>query len=133
MAPTTRGAFMSLVLGVAVGGAFGVLSRYGVDSFIERHTESVFPWATFAVNISGCLAVGFIIAALVDRHRAPHWIRAGLVMGFCGGYTTFSTFAQETLDLLEEDRGLIAFASVAASVLVGLAAVWAGARLGRLV
>jgi CrcB protein len=124
---------MSVILAVAAGGATGALSRYGLDSWIERRTESVFPWATFLINASGCLAVGFIIAALVDRHRAPQWVRTGLVVGFCGGYTTFSTFAQETLDLVKEGDNTVALATVAANVLVGLAAVYAGARLGRLV
>jgi len=87
---------MVVALAVGVCGAIGALSRYGLDAAIERRTESVFPWATFVINVSGCLAVGFVIAALVDRHRAPQWLRAGLVIGFCGGYTTFSTFAQET-------------------------------------
>ena len=76
---------MSVILGVAAGGALGALSRYGVDTFVERRTEAVFPWATFLINVSGCLAVGFLIAALVDRHRAPQWLRVGLVLGFCGG------------------------------------------------
>ncbi len=123
---------MSLVLAVAFGGAFGALSRYGLDSFIEHRTDSVFPWATFAINISGCLAVGFIISALVDRRNAPEWLRAGLVIGFCGGYTTFSTFAQETYDLIAARDIAIAAASVTASVAVGVLAVLVGVRLGRL-
>jgi hypothetical protein len=59
------------------------------------------------INVSGCLLVGFLVAAIVDRRSAPEWLRAGLVVGFCGGYTTFSTFGQETLDLIEarERRG----------------------------
>jgi CrcB protein len=124
---------MSLILGVAAGGAVGALSRYGIDTWIERRSDAVFPWATFLINVSGCLAVGFIIAALVDRHRAPQWLRTALVMGFCGGFTTFSTFAQETLNLIEEGDNRIAFATIAANVILGLAAVWAGARLGRFV
>ena len=124
---------MSVILAVAAGGAMGALSRYGVDSWIERRSEAVFPWATFVINASGCLAVGFIIAAVVDRHRAPQWLRTGLVIGFCGGYTTFSTFAQETLDLFKEGDNTVALATIAANVLLGLAAVYAGARLGRLV
>jgi fluoride exporter len=124
---------MALMFGVAAGGALGALSRYSIDAAVERRTESVFPWATFLINASGCLAVGFVIAAFVDRHRAPMWLRTGLVMGFCGGYTTFSTFAQETLDLLEEGHNRVALAAVAANVLIGLLAVFAGARLGRLV
>lgn len=122
---------MSVLLGVAAGGAVGALSRYGIDTLVERRTESVFPWATFLVNASGCLAVGFVVAALVDRHRAPQWLRTGLVMGFCGGYTTFSTFAQETLDLLEESKSHVALAAIAANIVVGLGAVYLGARIGN--
>jgi len=124
---------MAVALGVAVGGALGALSRFGVDAWIERRSESLFPWSTFVVNVSGCLAVGFVIAALVDHHRAPEWLRIALVMGFCGGYTTFSTFAQETLDLARWSTFAPALASVAANVLVGVVAVLIGARLGRLV
>ena len=124
---------MPVALAIALGGALGAVGRYAVDSLIERHTESVFPWATFAINMTGCLAVGFLIAALVDRHRAPSWLRAGLVVGLCGGFTTFSTFAQETLDLLEGRHVAVASASVGASVALGLLAVFTGTRLGRLV
>lgn len=124
---------MSVALSVFLGGAIGALSRYGLDALIERRTVSDFPWATFAVNASGCLAVGFVIAALVDRHRAPLWLRAGLVVGFCGGFTTFSTFAQETLELLEARLSLLAALSVVANVVLGLVAVFLGGKLGRAV
>lgn len=122
---------MSLWIGVAVGGALGVLSRYGVDRLIELRTDSSFPWSTFAINASGCLLVGFLVAALVDRRSAPDWLRAALVVGFCGGYTTFSTFAQETVDLLETRAAAVAAVSVAANVAVGMLAVLAGARIAR--
>jgi fluoride exporter len=82
--------------------------------------------------VGGCVLVGFLIAAIVDRHSAPEWLRAGLVVGFCGGYTTFSTFAQETLDLVEAREVAIATLSVSANVVLGVLAVVAGARLGRL-
>lgn len=124
---------MPVALAIALGGAFGALGRYAVDSLIEHQTDSVFPWATFTINVTGCFAVGFLIAALVDRHRAPTWLRAGLVVGVCGGFTTFSTFAQETLDLLEGRHLPVAAASVGASVALGLLAVFVGVRLGRLV
>ncbi len=78
------------------------------------------------------MLVGFLIAAIVDRHSAPDWLRAGLVVGFCGGYTTFSTFAQETLDLVAAREVAIAALSVSANVFLGVLAVVAGARLGRL-
>jgi CrcB protein len=122
---------MPVALAVALGGALGALSRYGLDRAIERRAVSLFPWSTFAVNVTGCLAVGFLIAALVDRHHAPAWLRAGLVLGFVGAYTTFSTFAQETLDLVEERHVALALANAVGSVGLGLAAVALGAALGR--
>src|SRR5262245_39655738 len=119
----SKGAAMAVALSVAVGGALGALSRYGVDRVVEARSESIFPWSTFLINASGCLLVGFLIAALVDRRSAPEWVRTGLVVGFCGGYTTFSTFGQETLDLVEGDDGLLAVVYVSASVVVGVLAV----------
>jgi CrcB protein len=124
---------MSVVVSVAVGGALGAVSRYGLDRVIEQRSESSFPWSTFVINVTGCLLVGFLIAALVDRRSAPEWVRAGLVVGLCGGYTTFSTFGQETLDLIEADEVVLAVLNVCASVVVGVLAVLAGAWLARLV
>src|SRR6476659_5169000 len=114
---------MAVALAVAFGGGAGALSRYGVDAFIDRRSGLAFPLSTFVVNVSGCLLVGFLIAAVVDRHQLPQWARIGLVMGFCGGYTTFSTFAQETLDLVHTDDWVMATTNVAASVLLGMLAV----------
>ena len=122
---------MPVLLAVCIGGALGAATRYGVDAAIEPRSESTFPWATLAINTSGCFAVGFIIAAIVDRHHAPHWLRAALVVGLCGGYTTFSTFAQETLDLAEGAHVLTALTTIVASVGMGLLAVFAGSKLGR--
>jgi CrcB protein len=62
---------MPVTLAVAVGGAIGAVARYGVDRFIERRSFAVFPWSTFAINVSGCLLIGVAIAALVDRHHTP--------------------------------------------------------------
>ena len=122
---------MPVVVAVASGGALGALARYGLDRVIERRSFSVFPWSTFAINVSGCFVVGLVIGALVDRHHAPQWIRAALVVGFCGAYTTFSTFAQETLDLAEANDYALAILNVSMSVVAGLIAVFAGQQLGR--
>lgn len=133
MAPTTKGRVVWPLPLESVSADVGALSRYGLDAWVERRSESPFPWSTFVINVSGCFAVGFIIAALVDRHRAPQWLRLGMVVGFCGGYTTYSTFAQETLDLLGTRDVAIAVASVSASVILGVLAVFVGTRVGRLV
>jgi CrcB protein len=123
---------MAVLVAVAAGGAIGSVFRYGVDRLIEAREVGAFPLSTFVINVSGCLVVGFIIAALVDRRNTPDWLRAGLVVGFCGGYTTFSTFAQESLDLVEARDVAIAFANVGASVVLGILAVLVGTRLGRM-
>jgi fluoride exporter len=122
---------MPIALAVAVGGAAGALARYGLDAFIERRSFAVFPWSTLVINVSGCFVIGALIAALVDRHELPGWVRAGLVIGFLGGYTTFSTFAQETLDLVEAEHFAIALAYALGSLGAGVTAVYLGSLLGR--
>jgi len=124
---------MPTQLAVAAGGALGALARYVVDRSIEARAFGLFPSSTFTINLSGCFVVGAVVAALVDRHHTPEWLRLGLVMGVLGGYTTFSTFGQETLDLIEEGRLAVAVTYAVASVAIGVAAVFAGSRLGRLV
>lgn len=122
---------MPIYLAVAAGGALGALARYVLDRLIERRSFAVFPWSTFTINATGCLVIGVVIAALVDRHHTPLWLRLGLVMGVVGGYTTFSTFAQETLELLEENELGPAFAYALGSVVVGVVAVFVGMRIGQ--
>ena len=122
---------MPVIVGVALGGALGSSARYGLDRLIERSSSAVFPWSTFTINITGCFLIGLISAALVERHHLPAWIRIGLVVGVVGGYTTFSTFAQETLDLGEFHHVVVATAYVAASIAVGIAAAYAGGVVGR--
>ena len=121
---------MPILLGVALGGALGASARYGLDHLIESRTTSVFPWATFTVNVTGCFAMGIVTAALVDRHHLPAWLRVGVAVGVVGGYTTFSTFVQETYDVGDIHHVAIAFAYVAASVLAGLVVLYAGLRVG---
>jgi CrcB protein len=122
---------MPIVFGVALGGALGASTRYGLDRLIEQRTSSLFPWATFTINITGCFVIGLLTVSIVERQHLPAWVRVGLVVGVVGGYTTFSTFAQETFELGEVHHLAIAFAYVAASVVVGLAAVYAGTLVGR--
>jgi CrcB protein len=124
---------MPIVLAVAAGGALGATARYLLDRFIEQRSFTVFPWSTLTVNVSGCFVVGLVIAALVDRHHLPTWLRVGLVVGVLGGYTTFSTFAQESLDLIEAEDFAAAFAYTLGSLGLGVAAVYLGAAIGRAV
>jgi CrcB protein len=122
---------MLVVVAVAVGGAAGSLARYGLDRFIEHHVITVFPWSTFTINVTGCFLAGLAVAALVDRHHLPPWVRIGIVVGFLGAYTTFSTFSQETRDLLAAGHGALAVMNALGSTFVGVSAVIAGIALGR--
>jgi CrcB protein len=122
---------MPVIVGVALGGAFGASARYLLDHLIEQRSFSIFPWATFTINVTGCLLIGVITEALVDRHHVPAWIRVGLVLGVIGGYTTFSTYAEEALTLIDAHDAAVAVAYTLGSIVTGIAAVYVGERIGR--
>ena len=122
---------MPVIVGVALGGALGASARYALDRLIEHRTDAVFPWSTFTINLTGCFAIGLVSATLIDRHHLPAWLRIGLVMGVIGGYTTFSTYAQESLDLVDAHDVLEAVLYIGGSVMLGVLAVYAGRTLGR--
>jgi CrcB protein len=119
------------VIGVALGGALGASARYGADKLIERSLGGLFPWSTFLINVSGCFLIGLFTAAFVERHHLPPWLRVGVVVGAIGGYTTFSTFAAEALDLDEVHHIAVSAAYLIASVALGMVAVYGGTLLGR--
>jgi CrcB protein len=122
---------MPVIVGVALGGAIGASARWGLDRYIEARSESIFPWATFVINVTGCFLIGVLSIQLVDRHHIPAWIRIGIVVGVIGGYTTFSTFAQEGFTLFESRDVAVGLAYAAGTVVVGILAVYAGTLLGR--
>jgi len=119
-----------LLATVALGGAAGTLLREAIDSAVPE-TASGFPWATLAVNLGGSLVIGVVVVVALDRVAPSRFVRPLLGTGFCGGLTTFSTFAVETDRLLRAGSIGIAFAYVLASVAVGLLAVAAGAGTAR--
>lgn len=104
-------------LGVAAAGAIGAPCRYLLDGVIRARTEGAFPWGTLVVNITGSLLLGLITGAAL-YHSFPATPRIWLASGFCGAYTTFSTFAFETIQRLEA-RALTDAARNAAFSLVG--------------
>jgi fluoride exporter len=122
---------MPVIVGVALGGALGASARYLLDRLIEQRSFSIFPWATFTINLTGCFLIGVITETLVDRHHLPAWIRIGLIVGVIGGYTTFSTFAQESLTLLETRDIAVMLLYTVGSVTVGIAFVYFGVLTGR--
>ena len=115
---------------VAVGSGLGGVLRYLVPCWICA--AKGFPWATLTVNVVGSLLIGLLSGALA-RHggSSAESIRAFAVVGFCGGFTTFSTFSNETFGLIESSQWLSAVAYVSLSILAGLAAVFLGYAISR--
>jgi CrcB protein len=122
-----------ITLAIALAGSLGALLRYWLDGVVSRRTGGGFPWGTFAVNVSGSFLLGLLFTLLTERYRVDAWIRSGLMIGLLGAYTTFSTFSLETYRLLE-DRALgLAAANAFGSLAAGLAALYVGVVLGRVV
>jgi CrcB protein len=111
-----------------VAGAAGALLRYLVDGLIGDRTDSELPWGILAVNVSGSFVLGLVIG-LALHHGLGRTPRIVIGTGFCGAFTTFSTFAYETVRLMETGRQREALANVALSLALGLAAAAAGLGL----
>ncbi|HET6794825.1 MAG TPA: fluoride efflux transporter CrcB [Acidimicrobiales bacterium] len=120
------------VAGVVAAGAVGAPCRYLVDSWVTDRTAGSFPWGTLAVNLSGSVVLGFL-TGLVLFHAFSDAPRLVVGTGFCGAYTTFSTFGFETVRLIEEGALLEAAENVVVSVIGGLAGAAAGLALAGLV
>lgn len=111
---------------VMLGAALGAPLRWLTDRMVQQRNDSVFPWGTFTVNVVGSFLLGAIAAVFAQDSL---WY-AALGTGFCGGFTTFSTFSYENVRLLEESAPRIAGRNVVASVGAGLVAVYLGWLLG---
>jgi CrcB protein len=121
------------VLGmVSAGGVLGAVARYGLGLAFP-HRPAGFPWATFAVNVSGCLLIGVLMVLVTDVWPARPLLRAFLGTGLLGGYTTFSTYVVDTQHLLAAGAARAALAYLAGTLLAALVAVQTGAMLTRLV
>jgi CrcB protein len=114
---------MTTVVWVALGAAFGAPLRYLVARVIQARLDTLFPWGTLIVNVTGCLIFGILVAA---APRLPSAVEATLGIGFCGAFTTYSAFSYETLRLLEDGARFYAVVYVGASLLAGFGAVGLG-------
>lgn len=122
---------MTSLLLIGAGGFLGAIARYLLDGRITAWTGGSLPWGTFAVNMTGSFAVGVLFALIVERASLPADLRAPLLIGFIGSYTTFSTLALESWRMIEDGAWLYATASLAGNVIIGVAAVIAGVAIGR--
>ena len=116
---------------VAIGAALGGVLRYYVASTLQQRLGATFPWGTLVVNVSGSLLLGVLIRYALATPTVSVEMRALLTTGFCGGYTTFSTYSYETATLLEDGQYGRAGAYALASVVVALGATFAGFVLAR--
>ncbi len=125
---------MLAYLWVAIGGAFGSVSRFWLSGLIATRFGETFPLGTLVINITGSFLIG-IFAAFADpdgRYLTSPGVRQFLMVGVCGGYTTFSSFSLQTLNLLREREWLYAFGNVFLSVALCLIGVWLGYLLGAI-
>jgi CrcB protein len=107
-------------VGLVAGGAVGAPARYLLDGYVQARTRGAYPWGTLVVNAIGCLALGVLTGLALDHGLSPT-VKRALGSGFCGAFTTFSTFTYETVRLAEEGAGREAAWNVAANTIVGTA------------
>jgi fluoride exporter len=124
---------MPVVLWVALGGGIGAAARHGVNVWSGRILGTEFPWHTLIVNVAGCFAMGLLTGLLALKLNLSQEARAFLTTGILGGFTTFSAFSLDLALLMERKAHLAAGAYAAGSVVLSLAAVFAGLHLIRLI
>jgi len=121
-------------LWVGIGGALGSISRFWLNGIISAKFGETFPWGTFVINVTGSFLIGVFAALAVPEGRMDSQSRAFatqfLMIGVCGGYTTFSSFSLQTLNLLRDREWLYAGGNVILSVVLCMIAVWFGWLLG---
>jgi CrcB protein len=121
---------VTLVL-IAAGGAAGAVVRFLVDNAVLDRFSGAFPLGILVVNVSGAFVLGLLAALIVDRGVLPADLRAPLLVGFLGAYTTFSTLMLDSWRLFEDGLPVLALANIAGSTVLGVVAVVGGLWIGR--
>jgi fluoride exporter len=116
---------------IALGGGAGSVVRYICQKWFSEQVPGAFPWGTFVVNLSGCLLIGVLYAAIDKFSPASIHTRLFLITGFCGGFTTFSAFALENMNLLKQGDLVHAGLYAVGSVVLGVAGVLLGISIVR--
>lgn len=119
------------ILYIALGGVFGTLSRYGLEGWIQDRTASAFPLGTLTVNLSGSMILGFVVRIATGTALISPDVRAALTIGFCGAFTTMSTFSYESVALLNDGDYVRAALYIGATILGCVAAVILGTALAN--
>lgn len=116
---------------IALAGAFGSLARYGVATYVQRRTDTVFPWGVFAANMTGSFAFGLIWAYSEDHGWVDEKMRAVIFAGFLGAFTTFSTFAFDNVQLARASNWQFFLMNIVLTNAAGIALAFAGFRAGK--
>ena len=125
---------MIKILLVGAGGLIGAVGRYAVSGWVHRLMGNPwFPFGTLAVNVIGCLAIGFLAGLAESRQVFAAEVRLFLLIGLLGGFTTFSSFGYESVSLIRDGQMFAAAANVLAQVILGLGGVWLGLILSRMI
>ncbi|HQV93349.1 MAG TPA: fluoride efflux transporter CrcB [Anaerolineales bacterium] len=124
---------MNNVLLVGIGGFIGSAARYLLSGYVQQSSKSIFPYGTLAVNVIGCFVIGFLSQLAENRGAFSSEARVFVLIGILGGFTTFSSFGNETLNLARDGEMLNAFANIGLNVLLGLLAVWLGRTVSNLI
>ena len=124
---------MSEIIAIAVGGALGALSRFWATNLANLLFGSDFPYGILIVNIAGSFAIGIVFILVVERSLLPTFLGAGLMVGFLGAFTTFSTFSLQALGLIESGRFFAAAMYIAGSVIICILAAALGMLIARLI
>ena len=125
---------VTAILLVGVGGFAGSVLRYLLSRWVHEITKSpFFPYGTLTVNVAGCLCIGFLDGLVETRQLLSPQVRMLLLVGFMGGFTTFSSFGYETIALARDGELLAALANIALQLVLGLGAVWVGYSLAKVV
>jgi CrcB protein len=122
---------LNQIAAIAAGGALGSVLRYGLSTWVHALAGRGFPYGTLAVNVLGCLVMGVLFVLLVERVGESAVLRAGLLIGLLGGFTTFSSFSIETFNLIEQGAVAKAAGNMMASLVLCLGATWLGVILAR--
>jgi CrcB protein len=122
---------MEAYLAIAIGGTLGCWARYALTNLVQAIYGRDFPYATLSINVLGSFLMGFLFIETVERLTVPPYVRIGVLTGFLGGFTTFSTFAMETLLFVEQGDGGKSLLYAALSLFLGLIAAFSGAFLAR--
>jgi len=118
---------------IGIAGSLGTLSRYWLSGWADQWWGGTFPFGTLIVNATGCLAIGFLFHATEEKYLVDPVVRSAVLVGFLGGFTTFSSFAVQSFNLLRDGEILLASANILLSNFAGLILVWAGYVIARTV